>query len=107
MVVQGRVELVNKKVQTSLKGGEQIMGLLLWVIFGALAGWVASIVMKTDASQGLLMDIVLGVVGAVVGGLVMNFFGQEGVTGFNLYSLIVAVLGAMLVIWLGRMLRSA
>ncbi len=82
------------------------MGIILWIIFGALAGWLASAIMKTDSNQGTMMDIVMGVVGAVVGGFIMNFFGQSGVTGFNLYSLIVAVLGAVVVIYLGRMLRK-
>jgi uncharacterized membrane protein YeaQ/YmgE (transglycosylase-associated protein family) len=83
------------------------MNILLWVIMGAVAGWIASVIMKTDNSQGLLMDVILGIVGAVVGGFLMNMFGAEGVTGFNLYSLIVAVFGAMAVVWVSRMLRSA
>lgn len=40
------------------------MGIIVWIIFGALAGWIASIIMKTDSSQGTVMDIVLGIVGA-------------------------------------------
>lgn len=82
------------------------MGILLWIIFGALAGWIASIAMKTDYKQGMLMDIIMGVLGAVVGGFLMGLVGQAGVTGFNLYSLIVAVLGAIVVISIGRMLRG-
>ena len=81
------------------------MGIILWIIFGGLAGWIASMIMKNDADQGTIMDIVLGIIGAVVGGFVMNFFGQSGITGFNLYSLIVAIIGACLVIALGRVLR--
>ncbi len=80
------------------------MGILLWIIFGALAGWIASMIMKTDANQGTVKDIVMGIVGSVVGGLLMNFFGQAGVTGFNLYSLVVAVIGAVVVIYIGRMI---
>jgi uncharacterized membrane protein YeaQ/YmgE (transglycosylase-associated protein family) len=83
------------------------MNILLWIVFGAIAGWIASVIMKTNSSQGLAMDVLLGVIGAVVGGFVMNFFGQSGVTGFNLYSLVIAVIGAALVIWVGRMLRHA
>ena len=83
------------------------MSFLLWIILGLVAGWLASVVMKTDASQGAIMDIVLGVIGAVVGGFVMNFFGQAGVTGFNIYSLIVATVGAVILIWLGRMLSRS
>lgn len=80
------------------------MNFILWIIFGAVAGWLASIIMKTDRQQGLLMDIILGIVGAFIGGFVMNMFGSAGVTGFNLYSLIVAIIGAVIVIWIGRRL---
>ncbi|OGD10578.1 hypothetical protein A2397_01205 [Candidatus Amesbacteria bacterium RIFOXYB1_FULL_44_23] len=79
------------------------MGILIWIIFGALAGWIASVVMKTDSGQGTITDIVMGIIGAVVGGFLMGLFGQSGVTGFNLYSLIVAVIGAVVVIKVGRM----
>ncbi len=80
------------------------MGIIFWIIFGAVAGWIASMIMKTDS--GAMMDIVMGIVGAVVGGFIMNGLGQTGVTGFNLYSMIVAVLGAIVVIYLGRILRN-
>jgi uncharacterized membrane protein YeaQ/YmgE (transglycosylase-associated protein family) len=83
------------------------MGLLTWLIVGFLAGWIASIIMKTDSQQGPLMDIIMGVIGAFVGGFVMNLFGQSGVSGFNLYSVLVAVVGACIVIYLGRMLRRS
>ncbi len=81
------------------------MDILLWIIFGALAGWIGSIIMKTDSQQGTITDIILGMVGAVVGGFLFNMFGQSGVTGFNLYSLGVSVVGAVVLIYLGRMLR--
>lgn len=82
------------------------MNIILWIIFGALAGWTASVVMKTDSNQGTLSDIIMGVIGAMVGGFIMNLIGQSGVTGFNLYSLAVAVIGAVVIIYVGRMLRS-
>lgn len=82
------------------------MNILLWIIFGALAGWIASVIMKTDSNQGTTMDIVMGVVGAMVGGFLMSLIGQSGVTGFNLYSLAVAVIGAVVVIYVGRALRN-
>jgi len=89
-----------------LKEGEYIMGIILWIIFGAIAGWIASVVMKTDSSQGTMTDIIMGIIGAIVGGFLMGLVGQSGVTGFNLYSLIVAVIGAVVVIYVGRMLRN-
>ena len=78
------------------------MNLLLWILLGLLAGWISSLIMKTDSQQGMLMDIVFGVVGAFVGGLVFNFFGLSGVTGFNVWSLMVAIVGAVALIALGR-----
>lgn len=82
------------------------MGIILWIIFGALAGWIASVIMKTDSNQGTIMDIAMGVIGAMVGGFLMGIVGQSGVTGFNLYSLAVAVIGAVVVIYIGRMIRN-
>jgi len=82
------------------------MGILLWIIFGALAGWIASIIMKTDYSQGTVSDIIMGIIGAVVGGFIMNALGQSGVNGFNLYSLAVAVIGAIVIIYVGRAVRN-
>lgn len=82
------------------------MNILLWLLLGLVAGWLASVVMKTDGQQGSLTDIILGIVGAFVGGFLMNFFGQSGVTGFNIYSILVSTLGAVVLIWAGRMLRT-
>ena len=79
------------------------MNILLWIILGAIAGFIADIVMAS--AHGMLEDIVLGIVGAFVGGFVMNSFGQPGVTGFNLYSIAVAVIGAAILIFLGRILH--
>jgi uncharacterized membrane protein YeaQ/YmgE (transglycosylase-associated protein family) len=76
------------------------MDIILWIVFGAIVGWLASIIMKSN--QGLLGDIILGIVGAFVGGLVMNFFGAGGVSGFNLYSILVSIVGAVIVIFIGR-----
>jgi uncharacterized membrane protein YeaQ/YmgE (transglycosylase-associated protein family) len=71
---------------------------------GAVAGWLASVIMKTNESQGTMGDIILGIIGAIAGGFVMNLFGAQGVNGFNLYSLLVAVLGSIVVIYIGRAL---
>lgn len=83
------------------------MEILLWIILGLVAGWLASIVMKTNSQQGPLTDIILGVLGALVGGFVLNLFGANGVTGFNIYSLLVATLGAILLIWVGRFFQRS
>lgn len=81
------------------------MSILLWIVFGALVGWIASLIMGTDAQQGALMNIVVGIVGAVLGGWLMSAFGQTGVSGFNLYSFAVALVGAVALIALVRAVR--
>jgi len=73
-----------------------LINILLWLILGGLAGWLASLVMKT--SQGLALDIVVGIIGAFIGGFVFNLLGAAGVTGFNLYSLFVAFIGAVILL---------
>lgn len=82
------------------------MGIILWIVFGALVGWVASIIMKTDAEQGTILNIVVGIVGAVIGGWIMSTIGESGTTGFNLYSFIVALLGAVVLIAVVKAVRQ-
>lgn len=79
------------------------MNIIFWLILGALAGWIADVIMKSD--HGVGEDIVLGIIGALVGGFIMNAVGQPGVTGFNIYSLVVAVVGAVVLIFLGRVIH--
>ena len=81
------------------------MGILLWIVFGALVGWIASLVMKTDAEQGAVLNIVVGILGAVIGGWLMSAFGERGVSEFNLYSFLVALLGACVLIAIVKALR--
>ena len=76
-----------------------------FIIVGLIAGWLASIIMKTNSSQGLIMDIILGVIGAFLGGFIMNLMGQPGVTGFDVYSIVVATVGAVIAIWIGNKLK--
>lgn len=79
------------------------MGIIMWIVFGAIVGWVASLIMKTD--EGLILNIILGIVGAVLGGWLMSFLGKSGVTGFNLYSFLVALLGAVILIVIVKAIR--
>jgi uncharacterized membrane protein YeaQ/YmgE (transglycosylase-associated protein family) len=83
------------------------MGIILWIIFGALVGWVASLIMKTDASQGPLLNIIVGIIGAFIGGMIMNWIGNYGVTGFNIYSFLVALLGAVVLLGIVRLVRGS
>ncbi len=82
------------------------MGIILWIIFGALVGWVASMIMNTDSQQGVVLNVVVGIVGAMIGGWLMSFFGESGVSGFNLYSFLVALLGAVVLISAVKFIRN-
>jgi uncharacterized membrane protein YeaQ/YmgE (transglycosylase-associated protein family) len=79
------------------------MGWLAWLIVGAIAGWLASILMRTNAEQGLLLDIIVGIIGAMIGGFLFNAIGAPGVTGFNVWSLFVAFIGAVVLLGLLRL----
>ena len=78
---------------------------MLWIIFGGLVGWVASLIMKTDAQQGIFLNVIVGIVGALIGGWIMSAIGKSGVAGFNFYSFLVALLGAVVLIWVVKMVR--
>ncbi len=82
------------------------MGWLAWLIIGAIAGWLASMVMKTNGQQGLIMDIVVGIVGALIGGFLFNAIGVAGTTGFNIWSVFVAFIGAVVLLGLLRLVSG-
>ena len=60
------------------------MGIISWIILGAVAGWIASMVTGQDASMGWVANVVVGIVGAHIRGFVMTLIGGTGVDGFNL-----------------------
>lgn len=74
------------------------LNLLTWIVFGGIAGWVASMITGRNDQMGCITNIIAGVVGAAVGGWVFSLFGGTGVTGFNLPSLMVAFVGAVIVL---------
>jgi uncharacterized membrane protein YeaQ/YmgE (transglycosylase-associated protein family) len=79
------------------------MGWLAWIIVGAISGWLASIVMRTNAQQGLLLDIIVGIIGAFIGGFLFNAIGATGITGFDIWSVFVAFVGAVVLLGLLRL----
>jgi uncharacterized membrane protein YeaQ/YmgE (transglycosylase-associated protein family) len=71
---------------------ERLMGIIIWLIVGGVVGWLASLIMRTDAQQGIILNIVVGIVGAVIAGLLMGRSINSGITIETfLYSLIGAV----------------
>ena len=74
---------------------------ILIIIVGGILGWLASIVMRTDAQQGILMNIVVGIVGAILGGLLLApLLGGGSITSgdFSISSLLISLLGAIILL---------
>jgi uncharacterized membrane protein YeaQ/YmgE (transglycosylase-associated protein family) len=83
------------------------MGLLSWIVVGAIAGWLAGHLVKGEGF-GCLGDIIVGVVGGLLGGFLASvlFNTPDAVNGFNLGSIFVAFLGAVIVVVVIRLLRG-
>jgi uncharacterized membrane protein YeaQ/YmgE (transglycosylase-associated protein family) len=75
------------------------MGILSWLIVGAIAGWLAGMLVKGDESLGVIGHIVLGIVGAIIGGFIAGLItGGDYVTGINITTIIVATVGAVILV---------
>ena len=83
------------------------MGLLTWIIVGAIAGWIAGKLMK-GKGFGLLGNIVIGVIGALVGGWLAGalLHISNAISGFNLMTILVAVAGSIVVLYVAKLLRK-
>ena len=79
------------------------MNFIIWLIIGGVIGWLASIVMRTDAQQGILLNIVVGIVGAFVGGLL--FGGSINSQGLTLYTFLSSLVGAIILLAIVNLVR--
>jgi uncharacterized membrane protein YeaQ/YmgE (transglycosylase-associated protein family) len=83
------------------------MGIISWIIFGALAGWVASMIAGTNREQGWFENIIVGIVGAFIGGFLFSILtGREQYFDWNVGSFVVAVVGALVLLFILRLIRS-
>ena len=82
------------------------MNFILWLVIGALAGWIASMIMKTNAEQGLLIDIIVGIIGAFIGGYVVTFFGVDPNSNLVM-TLVTAVIGAVILLAIIKAVRRS
>jgi uncharacterized membrane protein YeaQ/YmgE (transglycosylase-associated protein family) len=84
------------------------MNFILWIIVGGILGWIASLIMHTDAQQGLFLNIIVGIVGALVAGFLLTpLFGIGTInqSNFSLPSLLVSLLGAIILLALVNLFR--
>ncbi|MBY8823292.1 GlsB/YeaQ/YmgE family stress response membrane protein [Sphingomonas colocasiae] len=80
------------------------MSLIIWLVIGGVIGWLASIVMRTDAQQGIFLNIVVGIVGAFLAGLVVSG-GSINNSGFDARSLIASFIGAVVLLGIVNLVR--
>jgi uncharacterized membrane protein YeaQ/YmgE (transglycosylase-associated protein family) len=87
-----------------------ITALIAWIVLGAVAGWIAGMLVTGDEGLGVVGKIALGIVGALVGGFLAEAFGfpsgREGGDIVNLVSIITAVIGAVIVVWVANLVFS-
>jgi uncharacterized membrane protein YeaQ/YmgE (transglycosylase-associated protein family) len=84
------------------------MNFIIWIVVGGILGWLASLVMRTDAQQGLFLNIVVGIIGALLGGwLLAPLFGTGTINqnDFSISSLLVSFLGAVVLLAIVNLLR--
>ncbi|NZA27437.1 GlsB/YeaQ/YmgE family stress response membrane protein [Luteimonas sp. SJ-92] len=83
------------------------MGIIIWLIVGGIVGWLASLVMKTDAQQGIILNIVVGIVGAFIGGwLIGPLLGAGSINdGISIMSVVVSLIGAVILLAIVNLFR--
>ena len=84
------------------------MNFILWIVIGGVIGWLASLVMRTDAQQGMLLNVVVGIIGALLGGwLLAPLFGSGTINqnDFSISSLFVSFLGALVLLMIVNLFR--
>lgn len=85
-----------------------LANIIAWIIVGGLAGWIASMIMKTDGSMGALANIIVGIIGAFIGGFVMGLLGlaPADANAINFGSILTAILGAVILLAIIKAVRG-
>ena len=76
------------------------MGIVSWLVFGAIVGWIASLIMGRNKSMGLGLDIIVGIVGSCIGGWLGNLVGVGGGPSFTKIGFVTSIIGACLLLFL-------
>lgn len=77
------------------------MSIIVWIIVGGLAGWIASMIMGKDAQMGVVANVIVGIIGALLGGWLLGLLGVQVADGeFNLMSILSAIIGACVLLFI-------
>lgn len=82
------------------------MGILLWILFGLIAGAVAKWIMPGNDPGGWILTILLGIAGAVIGGMLATALNFGTITGFDIRSLVIAIVGALILLFGYRLVAT-
>jgi uncharacterized membrane protein YeaQ/YmgE (transglycosylase-associated protein family) len=85
-----------------------MINFIIWIIVGGILGWIASMIMRTDAQQGALLNIIVGIIGAFLGGLLLAPLFNTGTINqndFSISGLLVSLLGAVILLAIVNMFR--
>jgi uncharacterized membrane protein YeaQ/YmgE (transglycosylase-associated protein family) len=85
-----------------------MVNFLVWIIIGGIIGWIASMIMRTNAQQGLLLNIVVGIVGALIAGWFLSpMFGVGTInqSNFSLAAMLISLLGAVILLGVVNLVR--
>ncbi len=84
------------------------MNLIIWLVVGGVIGWIASLIMKTDAQQGMILNVVVGVIGALLGGWLLSPLVGAGTVNqgdFSVMGLLVSLAGAVILLFVVNLVR--
>ena len=81
-----------------------MINLILWLVVGGVIGWVASLVMRTDAQQGLILNVIVGIVGALIGGFLFGY-NTINQNAFDVTALLISLIGAVVLLALVNLIR--
>jgi uncharacterized membrane protein YeaQ/YmgE (transglycosylase-associated protein family) len=82
------------------------MGIIIWLIVGGIIGWLASIVMRTDAQQGIILNVVVGIIGSFIGNWVGGMFGSGAdLSVFSPIGLLWSFIGAIILLAIVNLIR--
>ncbi len=83
------------------------MNFLIWLIVGGVVGWLASLIMRTDAQQGILLNVIVGIIGAFIGGWVISPMAGVGTIneGISIGSFLVSLVGAVVLLAIVNLFR--
>lgn len=75
-----------------------MFNILVWIVFGALVGWIASILVGTNKEQGAVVNIIVGIVGSIFGGMLAHLIGIDIGSFFSFIGFVIAIMGSVALI---------